>query len=242
MEILINELSLKGQFGSVDEFISDGLKPIILLLLQIDSSRDVLLKRYDFYDCKVTSTITLHQLFKGSYSRTCDEIRKAKSQLNALIDKPYWQDSQKHKSPDSYQFKGSNILDSSLAESCERDKVVMSFLCADYDTAKLEVSKNASSIIIDNLFKQENMFKLVRDRGLVIDFSLTDISRFSKTRFNIQGKIIYKELTTKYFWHIDNLHKNHYEVYNSNKEHIGIADLDGNVDISQRIVGRNLLD
>jgi len=242
MEILLNELSLNGQFGSVDEFISDGLKPFIKLLFQIDSSRDVLLKKYDFYDCKVTSTVTLHQLFKGSYSRTCDEIRKAKSQLSALLDQPYWQDSQKHKKPDDYQFKGTDIFNSSLAESCERDKVVMSFLCAEYSTAKLEVNKNTVSINIDNLFCQNNMFSFVRERGLVFDFSLTDTSRFKRTRFNIQGKVVFKELKTNCFWHLDNLHKDHYEVYNSIQEHIGTADLAGNVDITKRIVGRSLLD
>lgn len=242
MEILINEMSLEGQFGSVDEFISDGLKPFILLLFQIDSSRDVLLKKYDFYDCKVTSTVTLHQLFKGSYSRTCDEIRKAKSQLSALLDKPYWQDSQKHKKPDDYQFNGTDIFDSSLAESCERDKVVMSFICTDYNTAKLYVNKNSFSIKIDNLFDQKVMFRLVRERGLVVDFSLTDTSRFKRTHLNIHGKVVYKELKTNCFWHLDNLHRDHYEVYNSEEAHIGTADLAGNVDPSRRISGRNLLD
>jgi len=235
-------MSLKGQFGSVDEFISDGLKPLILLLSQIDSSRDVLLKKYDFYDCKVTSTVTLHELFKGSYSRTCDEIRKVKSQLSLLLDKPYWQDSQKHMKPDDYQFNGTDIFDSSLAESCERDKVVMSFICTDYNTAKLEVNKNALNISIDNLFDQQTMFRLVRERGLVVDFSITDTSRFKRTRINIHCKVVYKELKTNCFWHLDNFHKDNYEVYNSTQEHIGIADLAGNVDATKRIAGRSLLD
>lgn len=242
MEILINEMSLKGQFGSVDEFISDGLKPLILLLSQIDSSRDVILKKYDFYDCKVTSTVTLHQLFKGSYSRTCDEIRKVKSQLSVLLDKPYWQDSQKHKRPDDYQFNGADIFDSSLAESCERDKVVISFICTDYNTAKLEVIKNSININVDNLYDQGTMFRLVRERGLIVDFSITDTSRFKRTRFNIHGKIVYKELKTNCFWHLDTLHKDHYEVYNSIQEHIGITDLAGIVDATKRIAGRSLLD
>ena len=86
------------------------------------------------------------------------------------------------------------------------------------------------------------MFRLVRERGLIVDFSITDTSRFKRTRFNIHGKIVYKELKTNCFWHLDNLHKDHYEVYNSIQEHIGIADLAGIVDATKRIAGRTLMD
>jgi|BarGraIncu00431A_1022009.scaffolds.fasta_scaffold00008_2 hypothetical protein len=240
MEILINELSLKGQFSTVDEFIVVALKPLLSLLQQYDSTRDILLRKYDLYDCKVTSTVTLHALFKGSYSRTCDEIRKSKSQLAALMDDPYWQDNRKHDHPDTYKFNTNVIFDSSLAESCERDRVVMSFISDEYNSTTLDVAKNTSTILIDNLFNHTHLYTLVRARGLVVAFSLTDTSRFKKTNFERQGQLVYKELRTKCFWYLDNLHRNHYEVFDSNESHLGIADLSGKVDTSKRENGRIL--
>lgn len=62
------------------------------------------------------------------------------------------------------------------------------------------------------------------------DFSLLDRSRFEKTKFNSQGARIYQEIKTKWFWYLDMLHKNHYEVFDkTGKNHLGTADLDGEI-------------
>jgi hypothetical protein len=53
---------------------------------------------------------------------------------------------------------------------------------------------------------------------------------FSKTNFVEQGQPVYQEIATSYYWYLDNLHKNHYEVFNYNGDHIGIADLNGEID------------
>ena len=44
-------------------------------------------------------------------------------------------------------------------------------------------------------------------------FSIENPFLFAKTSIIIQGKSVYFEKSTKYFWHLDNLHKNEYEVY-----------------------------
>ena len=242
MEILINELSLHGQFASVTDFVNVALKSLLSLLQQYDPSRDVLLKKYDLWSANVTATATLQEVFKGNYSRTSDEIRRSKSQLASLIDNPFWEDTRKHNAPDTYQHNTINVFDASLAESCERDRIVMSFVSSQFNSSTLIVKKNSTDISIDNLINHNHFFALVRARGLVVDFSLSDTSRFKKTHFNVQGKVVYKELSTKCYWYMDNLHRSHYEVFNSNEEHIGLADLLGNVDVSQRVDGRKLFD
>ena len=242
MEILINELSLHGQFATVDDFVNTAVKPLLLLLQKIDPERDVLLKKYDLWSANVTATDTLQDVFKGSYSRTNDEIRKSKTQLAALMDNPYWEDNRRHNAPDIYLHNAISVFDTSLAESCERDKVVLSFTSTQFSSTSLIVEKNSTPISIDNLINQTHLYTLVRTRGLVVDFSLSDTSRFKKTHFNIQGKVVYKELLTKYYWYEDNLHHSHYEVFNRNEEHVGIADMSGNVDVSRRVDGRKLFD
>ncbi len=70
------------------------------------------------------------------------------------------------------------------------------------------------------------------------NFSLLDKIKFRRTKFVQQGKPVFEEINTGYYWYLDNLHKNEYEVFNAQKEHIGVADLQGNIDASQKINGR----
>jgi len=38
---------------------------------------------------------------------------------------------------------------------------------------------------------------------------------------------------------LDNLHKNHFEVFNKEKEHLGEADLSGNLDMTKKDESKN---
>lgn len=80
-------------------------------------------------------------------------------------------------------------------------------------------------------------------------FSLSDSNRFQRTSQVYQGKPVFEERKTGYFWYLDNFHKldnqaidipRHYEVFDAQRQHIGIADLQGTLDLSKRIVGRIL--
>jgi len=68
----------------------------------------------------------------------------------------------------------------------------------------------------------------------VTAFSLLDRNRFTRTNLKAQGQRIYQENGTNYYWYLDNFHKAHYEIFDSTgKQHIGEADLEGKLDISQ---------
>ncbi|TAE56345.1 MAG: hypothetical protein EAZ87_18530 [Nostocales cyanobacterium] len=65
---------------------------------------------------------------------------------------------------------------------------------------------------------------------------LRDIKRFRKTGLMCQGRSIYIELTTGRYWYVDNLHKSnpHLEVFDkTGKNHLGEADLNGNINYSK---------
>jgi hypothetical protein len=94
--------------------------------------------------------------------------------------------------------------------------------------------------LLDNLIATGDYFIVARQRGIIVIFSLKDPTRFNKTNFERQGQMVYKETRTGCFWYLDNLHKNHFEVFDSKEEHIGIADMQGNVDTSKRVSGRKL--
>lgn len=69
-------------------------------------------------------------------------------------------------------------------------------------------------------------------------FSLLDKNRFKKTNYIQQGQSAYKEFATGYFWYLDPFHKDEYEVFDSQKQHIGVADLEGNLDAIKAVAGR----
>jgi hypothetical protein len=65
---------------------------------------------------------------------------------------------------------------------------------------------------------------------------LRDITRFRKTALIFQGRSIYIELTTGRYWYVDNLHKStpHLEVFDkTGKNHLGEADLEGNINYAK---------
>ena len=48
------------------------------------------------------------------------------------------------------------------------------------------------------------------------------------------------EINTGYYWYLDNQHKNHYEVFDRSKKHIGTANMDGDIDTAKKVNGRTL--
>jgi hypothetical protein len=168
MEILINELSLSGQFESIEQFIDKGLKPFIGMMSDIDRNQNQLYKRYDFYNYRVTENASIHDVLVGKYSRQYDEIRKFKSQLSSLFDKPHWEETSKQKANDTYLFKNQNISKYSIAEACERDKLVASFTHIDFELQQLSILKNGKEIILDNLFEKGHFIEIAYKRRLIL--------------------------------------------------------------------------
>ena len=78
------------------------------------------------------------------------------------------------------------------------------------------------------------------DKELIKSFSLANKSKFQKTNKTEQGQIVYRELKTGNFWYLDNLHKDHYEVFDSNGKHIAEADMDGKMIPKSQIKGRTI--
>ncbi|MDR0700686.1 MAG: hypothetical protein LBG28_15925 [Tannerella sp.] len=252
MEILINELSLNGQFDDIHQFEREGLIPIIALLKEF-TNKDTLLKKQDLWKSQVTSGDNLYQVL--TQCRT-DEATRFKSALNKLISEPFWETSRRHNDKNDYEYNHKKINDTSLAESCERDKVVISFIHEDYSSTELQISKNKTQIIdVDNLFCEEHYIEVANRKGQIdkCKYSerkfafgqktlLENECRFRKTRKRQQGKSVYEEISSGYYWYLDNLHQDHYEVFNNTGEHIGEADLLGKIDLSKKDKTKSLHD
>jgi len=147
LEILLNELSLSGQFKDENEFFDsfDITLEIIKLIDVLDFS---LAKEFMLFNVDITSQYKLVDFLR---LRT-DRARKLKTFLLKLAHTPpYWNETQKHSTSDNYMYNGNDISDTSLAESCERDKIVLSFKHNNFFKNNLVIQKNSSNINIYNL-------------------------------------------------------------------------------------------
>lgn len=239
----MNELSLSGQYASREIFVEEILPTLIGVLDEIQELSDATIyKSQQFWSSRVTGSYTIHEILVGG-SKQDPSIRKFKTQLlSILFAEPYWEPTRKHLEGDSYTYKGNNVCNHSVAEACERDKIIISFSDRKlFQAETLSILKNGNDQIdIDNLFNAGHYSNVLHQRGIIYPFSLKDGTRFQKDGRIVQGKNVYREIDTGYYWYLDNLHKNHYEVFDRNNQHIGVANMDGDIDCTKRVDGRTL--
>jgi hypothetical protein len=166
-EILINELSLNGQFKSVCDFIDGALIKFNVLLNEIKGPNVLLYKNHAFYESKITGDATIYNILVGAISRQYDEIRKMKSGLACLFEEPYWESNQKHSPDILYLFMGNCVTGQSLAEACERDRIVISFIHPDFSSERLLVLKEETEITLDNLVNGINYIETAYNKNII---------------------------------------------------------------------------
>lgn len=156
MEILINELSLTGQFKNEDEFL-DNFDSILKIINFIDILNFSLSKEFKFFDMPVTSKYKLNDFLK----LRIDKARRMKRFLAKLAQNPpFWNETQKHScSRDNYTYNGNDICNTSLAESCERDKVVLSFSHVSFRDTSINIKKNNTDTSIYNLIEKDDFLE-----------------------------------------------------------------------------------
>ena len=154
MEILLNELSLTGQFKDENDFF-DNFDSVLEMIKLLDVLKFSLSKEYMFFNVDITLQYKLSDFLK---LRT-DKAKRMKRFLAKLAQNPpFWNEIQKHNcANDSYMFNGIDICNSSLAESCERDKIILSFNHKNFLKNNLLVQKNSYNIDIYN-FIDKNHF------------------------------------------------------------------------------------
>ena len=244
MDILLNELSLSGQYTSREFFVEQIVPSLIEVLDEIQElSKATIYKKKDFWLSKVTNTDTIHNILVGDLSRQFPSLKKIKRLLaSPLFSEPYWEDTRKHLTNCIYIYNGNNVCNQSIAEACERDKIILSFRDSInlLKPSLIIIKNNTENIVLDNLFEKGHYSNILHRRGVIHQFSLKDATRFQKDKKIIQGQNVYKEISTGYYWYLDNLHKNHYEVFDRNGQHIGTANTDGVIDPNKKVNGRTL--
>lgn len=168
MDLVINEFSLDGNFNTVDDFL-DSLIDVIKIEKVMNRNSLNLLKHHDFYCSQVTSNHTLLEIFNDNSYRTRPEIRRLKIIMSKLINEPpYWNDSQKHSDEDYYycEYTDKNC-NYSLAEACERDQMVLSFLHENFREPSIKIKKNSDEINLYNIFNYRKLLDVLYDKEAI---------------------------------------------------------------------------
>ncbi len=181
MELLLNELSFEGQYSSIDQFASTALRSAISVLNDLASFGELLLKTRDVFSAQITTDNTFSDILSTPPSLFRDEIRKFKIALQTLALEPYWEDSISQYA-DSYTWNDEDILGSALAESCERDKIVMSFLQSRFEDPVLEVYRNHELVEIVNILRGGELLEYLWGNSLIT------FEKYVTTRF-VGGKL-----------------------------------------------------
>jgi hypothetical protein len=160
MDIIINELSLSGQFNNEDDFLNN-LEKLLPIINLIEKMELVILKNYSFFDSQIMPNKKLNEIIYSKDSR----VRKFKSYILKLAHSPLcWENTQKHSCKhDSYTYNSTDICGKSLAEASQRDKLILSFKHDNFNNEKLQIKKNDDNIDLINILSKDillnNLYK-----------------------------------------------------------------------------------
>lgn len=145
MDCILNELSLNGQYKDIDDFEKSGVKPLSAVLHDISVlGVELLYKKSDFYNSKVTPNKTFHNIIFSRAAKVNDSMRRMKSQLAKLQNRPFWDEDVQHDVNKKYLWvrTGDDDMEvtlTSVAEAQARQACLISFAESEFLSEKLSV-------------------------------------------------------------------------------------------------------
>ncbi|TNJ64552.1 hypothetical protein FE784_19945 [Paenibacillus hemerocallicola] len=185
MEVLMNELSLEGQFTDLNEFLN-SLREFILIQKIMDAAQIKLLKHYNLLNEKVTVSHSLHAVLTDNSIKTTSEIRRFKIYLKRLLSDPsFWHENQFHKQSDRYTCKFTDKThDYSLAEACERDRRVLSFENKKFKDNTIVIEKNNAEVMtLLNFHNAQSLSEILFEENAINEKDYCDV-RFVETNLS----------------------------------------------------------
>lgn len=184
MEIIINELSLNGCFNDLEEFY-DSLGDLLTTQKLMDKLNISFAKHQELYTYKVTRDHSLYDAFKDKSTRSNDKVRRFKKLLNSLMSDPiFWHENQRHLNSDRYICEFTEDTHGySLAEACEREKIVLSFKNVLFENGSIEIKKNNEDISLININQPLILCELLFESGL-LDYETYCNHRFEGTNLS----------------------------------------------------------
>lgn len=271
MQIFINELSLEGQYFSGMEFTEAVIIFTGIFSLINEKVREKQIYKDSLFinreAIKAEHFQASFQRIKDlSLKNAFREVI-----FNRLNPKD-WRQEQKHSIEDDFLYVADDELEpvtnTTLAEAAERVRQNRELICLLVnfsnsrfrDSSHLPILKNYDEdnpINLDCIEDSPALEIWLEDKLNLSQYSydytsktpptdsqtvLRDNIRFETVSLIVQGRKVYREIRTGYFWYVDNLHFGeaaHLEVFNA-QIHIGEADLEGIIDFSKADISKKL--
>jgi len=260
MEIFLNEQSLHSQFPDIQR-VTDAVVMVNQVLLRLADSN--LEKRVLFTPQMYGMPTVRDYVFSSCLERIQQKDVRIlfKRLIRERLGAASWRD-EAHQENCDYYWEQENVRDTSVAELAERlfqglNGFLLNFIPSRFPSGvSIEVTKNSSQVAgldsvssISDLERvcpslqipnyDPNCNRTPRDEETV----LCDRARFVKTKLKNQGRAIYLEQRTGFYFCVDNLHEfgAHLEVFSALGTHLGEANLEGIIDFSKEGSNKDLV-
>ncbi|WP_313185663.1 hypothetical protein [Sphingobacterium siyangense] len=190
MEILLNELSIHGQFESFEDFQSTALIEMLCFFNLQKDGVTTLLKKSDIYSKQVYRNKSLHDiLISKDKEGKSDEIRKLKSQLITIITDPFWDSHKQCSDQHKYLYLKQDVSNSCLAEAYERDCPIISLKPSNFLADRLDVFKDNNGKSLLNYYSYLSLVqKLYNDRFIEFEFYCKTFFKGTKLDFSLVNR------------------------------------------------------
>lgn len=155
MKIILNDCSVIGQFGTVDEFavyVVNHLKPIFELIFDVKA---LFYSKQDMYDHKITNEKTLNDLFiEGTGDPVITVLKQFIQKL--AFQKPYWDQEIMTDQEIHYEYSAQVEEPNCFTEAIERGTALLSFPNAGYDGQFFACKREKDEVKILNIMDAED--------------------------------------------------------------------------------------
>lgn len=191
MEFILNELSLRGQFESEDDFCKYLQEEFVDILEMMDENHFLLYKKQEMYERLVTADKTLYDILSFCNIPAVTLVKAYIVQLS--FQEPYWDDEPCTKEDIVYDYPDKQEEPNCFTEAIEREIPMVSFEGS--SGKEFLCHKNKYEVHIQNIVNKADFFNVcLACQELEIDYVLENYPyERNVTLAKVKGKCYAKE-------------------------------------------------
>ena len=191
MDIIINELSLHGQFPDSKSFWESGA-PSLKNTIEDAFAHGFkyMYKRGDLYSAMVTVNKSFYTVLTEPESRIIDEAKRYKSFMARAINNPFWDMEPVQDENINYRIGDTDLGGTSIAEAAARSAYLISFINSNYTNHPITITQNDESVLLSNIWQSGQLYAILFESN---QLSLAD---YIKERFK-DGKLNFDQIDEK---------------------------------------------
>lgn len=159
MELILNELSLDGQFESIEEDFVEYFKECLRPIWDVMCEKEVLLlKKSDFYDRKITKTETVLSLLKQVNNPIATVLKEYIVKM--AIGEPYWDMTSQTCNDTEYTYPSDSDIPNCFTEAIERKVSLFSFTNSEFEERMYACTKDKEIVEVENILEYKEFLLL----------------------------------------------------------------------------------